>query len=248
MLRNASKKVLHLFIISAIIFLSLGTTISEATVPTSIDKSIIASKARLSFLMSSVEKINYDVYIVGYNERTIGSKDWIWAHDPYGIIYAGDYFPYITPTTSNQAPALQYLYLFGSERYIADHNNNNTYPNQRISTDGNTYDQIYIAHSNHGEPDILVSTIQAYGGGMTESRCFIIKNGKMQLLRFMNKSQEIRECFYTNIKHIYYLNDGTVAVPWWTNAGEHRGGHLSVYMLDTVNNILIESYTNYIGY
>lgn len=218
----------------------LITSIAFAKPVDTLSDDTAASKARVSFLMSSVNGIPHNVYIVGEHEKLLGS-DWTWRqYNTYEEIWTGTYYAYLDKPGDSLA-ALQSVYLFSVRTY---QNANPSWPAQRINVYYPNYDGFYIVKGKAGQPDILVCTSRDTGGGSFTAKTFIIKNGKLQLLRFMNKEHKINESHNIGFDRLYYLDDGTLAVPWWTNDPVMHGRYTTVYMLDIDNLILISSYTN----
>ena len=97
---------------------SAGTNNTMPSTPpaetvTQADTIAIASRARVSFCMESVEGILYDVYIVGENEERLDK--WVWRqHDNEEEIWCGAYYAYIKPQDATE-PVMQSVYLFDEE-------------------------------------------------------------------------------------------------------------------------------------
>ena len=190
--------------------------------------------ARLRLLANSVDDVLYEIYIIGSNEQLLDS-DWIWReHDKYNEIYKGDYYAFITPATESNLKK-QNVHLFGDLGGATSEG--------RINVLNNTRDGVYVVQGKAGQPDLIVSKIQQSGGGQFESRIFVIKDGSLQLLKLMDKDRRFTENTYTGFKNINYLDDGTIAIHWWTNDAMTAGKYTTVYMLDIKNLVLIGAYT-----
>ena len=233
-------------IIGLILFLLVvGINSAFAFLPGSVSTEEASSRARVTFLMNSVENMPYNVYIVGENEKLLGSN-WGWRQqNVHEEIWAGKYYAYINESNGSVA-ARQPVSLFREETYAS---NNNSWPPQRINVHYPNYDGFYVVKGKMGQPDILVCTSRETGGGYFSARVFVIKDGFMKLVRFMDQEQSTKETIMIGFDRIYYLDDGTLAVPWWTNAGRGSfgggaGKYTTVYMMDIGNLILISSYTN----
>ena len=233
-------------IIGLILFLLIvGINSVFALPPGSMSTEEASNRARVAFLMNSAENMPYNVYIVGENEKLLGS-DWTWRQqNVHEEIWAGKYYAYVSESNGSVA-ARQPVSLFQEETHAS---NNNSWPPQRINVHYPNHDGFYVVKGKAGQPDILICTIRVTGGGIFLARAFVIKDGSLKLLRFMNQEQSMRETHRISFDRIYYLDDGTLAVPWWTNAGNGpfgrgAGKYTTVYMMDIGNLILISSYTN----
>ena len=201
--------------------------------PTTLDSYDAQSLARKSFNLRSVEGAWYEVCIVGEYEKTL--SDWIWARNDK--IFTGNYYAYLGKKNSSTF-TLQNVELFGSYGRIGDvyHRINMTRPNR---------DGFSVIKGVRGLPDMLVSKIQVTGGGYFEMKIFVVKNGRLQLVKFLDKDKKnFRNTFNTTSNSTTYLDNGTISVPWHTNAAPYWGSYITVYMLDVENLILIPAYTN----
>ena len=224
-------------VIMAIGIIVLLTNVVLAQPPNILSNETTSARARVSFLMSSVENIPHNLYIVGINERRLDDR-WPWRQfDKHEEIWTGKYYAYVNRPGDSKS-VLQTVPLFNSKTYQT------TNPSQRINVHYPNYDGFYLVKGKAGQPDILVCTIRQTGGGSFSARTFIIKNGKLQLMRFMGEEQKIRDSHIIGFERLYYLPDGTLAVPWWTNSPEMHGRYTTVYMIDVDNLILISAYTN----
>lgn len=201
--------------------------------PQSLDRATANSRARQLFEINSAEGVWHSVYIVGENEKLL--HDWIWA--PGDRIWTGNYFAYVGQKNSSTF-ALQNVELFGSYGHVGD-----VY--QRINVTRSNRDGFIRVKGVRGLPDLLVSKIQVTGGGYFEMKVFAVKNGHLQLVRFLDDDKKtLHDTFNTVGSPMTYLDNGTLAVPWHTNAMPGAGSYETVYMFDVENLILIPAYTN----
>ena len=196
-----------------------------------LDKSVADSQARQSFTLRSVEGKIFDVRIVGDGETVL--TDWLWGNDD--TIYAADYSAYLGDANSDTLTR-QDVELFANN-YGGEHP-------QRINVTRPNRDGFYKIMGVNGLPDLLVSQIQVTGGGYFDMKIFVVKSGRLQLVRFLDDDKKtLRESFNTYSKPATYLDDGTLSIPWHTNAMPAAGSYETVYMFDADNLILIPAYT-----
>ena len=208
----------------------LSAQVCSAVPPQSLDKASVDTRARKVFELNSVEGIWHSVYIIGENEKIL--NDWIWA--PNDKVWTGNYFAYVGQGLSSTF-TLQNIELF--DRYGKN--------NQRINMTRPNRDGFYIVKGVCGLPDLFISKIQITGGGYFNMKVFVIKDGRFQLVRFLdNDKKTLREAFSTIGSPTTYLDNGTLSVPWHTNVTPDAGSYVTVYMLDVENLILIPAYTN----
>ena len=214
-----------------ILFLFLFTAqVCQAEPPLTMEKTTAKSHARQSFNLRSVEGAWYEVYIVGEREKLL--VDWLWA--PNDEIFTADYHVYLGSDNQSKL-SLQNVEFFG--RYDKD--------NQRINMTRPNRDGFHRVEGVNGMPDLLISKIQVTGGGYFDMKVFAVKNGRLHLVKFLNKdNQTLYENFNTTSVPTTYLDNGTLYVPWHTNAMPGAGAYVTVYMLDIDNLILIPAYTN----
>lgn len=196
-----------------------------------LERSTADSQARQSFELRAVDGKIFDVRIVGDNEKSL--TDWFWAQDDE--IYSGDYFAYLAAKNSSTFE-LQNVQLFANN-YGGEHP-------QRINLTRANRDGCYKVTGVNGLPDLLVSKIQITGGGFFDVKIFAVKNGRLQELKIQSADGKLRNGRDTGFDPITYLDDGTLSVPWWTNAPNQEGRYVTVYMLDAENLILTPAYTN----
>ena len=199
--------------------------------PSTIDRSTADSTARQSFELRSVEGNYFDVYIVGENENIL--DDWLWANGD--TIYAGDYSAYLG-TENSATLARQNVELFAD-------NYGDKHP-QRINVTRDNRDGCYVVRGVNGLPDLLVCKIQITGGGYFAVKIFVVKDGRLQAVKFQNDKGTLQDDRDTTPKSITYLDDGTISLPWHTNVAEVAGSYVTIYMFDADNLILIPAYTN----
>lgn len=75
------------------------------------------------------------------------------------------------------------------------------------------YNGFYLAKGKAGLPDILIRTERITGSGGFATQAYIIKDGKLNQLKYLDEKNVI----YTRTaggKPFHYLDDGTFAVPW----------------------------------
>ena len=170
------------------------------------------------------------MYIIGEDEKLL--SDWIWASNDR--IWTGNYFAYVGQKNSS-AFTLQNVALFDSRDK----------DNQRINVTRSNHDGFHRVKGVRGLPDMLVSKIQVTGGGYFDMKVFVVKNGRLQLVKFLGDDKKtLSDVFNTVGTPMTYLDNGTLSVPWHTNAAPDAGSYVTVYMLDVENLILIPAYTN----
>ena len=196
-----------------------------------LDRSTADSQARQSFTLRCVEGNYFDVRIVGDGETIL--SDWFWAHGD--TIYAADYSVYLGDENSSTLTR-QDVELFANN-YGGEHP-------QRINVTRPNRDGFYVVRGVNGLPDLLVSQIQITGGGYFDMKIFVVKNGRLQELKFQNREGKLQNHRDTITTPTTYLDDGTISVPWHTNAVPDVGRYVTVYMFDADNLILIPAYTN----
>ena len=219
------------FIVTALLILFAAQICYAA--PQSLDRATANSQARQLFEINSAEGVWHSVYIIGEDEKLL--HDWVWA--PGDRIWTGNYFAYIGQKNSSTF-ALQNVELFAKARYD-EHS-------QRINVTRSNHDGFIRVKGVRGLPDLLVSKIQVTGGGYFEMKVFAVKGGQLQLVRFLDDDKKtLRDTFSTVGSPMTYLDNGTLAVPWHTNATRSVAGfYETVYMFDVENLILIPAYTN----
>ncbi len=201
------------------------------------EKSSIPSRARVIFHMESIEGIPYDVYIVGENEELV-DKNWLWRQrDKNEEIWCGAYYAYIKPQGETEL-VLQSVYLF-DEWIYPECNPEARKKWQRINIQYPNCDGFYTVKGiEANQPDILVCTRRLTGGGAFGVRLFIIKDDVLQLVRFMKENENIIDSHIAGFNFLEYAEDGTLAVPWWTNAKPNAGVYTTFYDLDVDDLIL----------
>lgn len=197
----------------------------------------IPSRARVTFCMESVEGIPYDVYIVGENEELVDKK-WHWRQwDKDEEIWCGTYYAYIKAQDETE-PVLQSVYLFDERKY-PECNPEARKTWQRINIQYPNYDGFYMVKDDEKKlPDLLVSTNRLTGGGAFGVHLFVIKDNALQLVCFMEENGNIIDSHSAGFNYVSYTEDGTLAVPWWTNAKPNAGRYTTFYDLDVDNLIL----------
>ncbi|MBR2518945.1 MAG: hypothetical protein IKE46_04055 [Selenomonadaceae bacterium] len=204
--------------------------ICYAEPPQAMQRETAKSRARQSFNLCSVEGAWYEVYIVGEKEKIW--VDWQWARNDE--VFTANYHAYLGKDYSSSL-ALQNVELFG--RYGKD--------NQRINMTSPNRDGFSVVRGVNGLPDLLVSKIQVTGGGGFEMKIFAVKNGQLRVVKsFVKDKKTLNESFITISTPTTYLDNGTISIPWHTNAMPGAGSYVTVYMFDVQNLILIPAYTN----
>ncbi|MBQ7454243.1 MAG: hypothetical protein IJS69_04250 [Selenomonadaceae bacterium] len=204
--------------------------------PASIDKTTANFQARQSFMLTSAEGDKYDVYIIGEDEKIL--YDWLWAQGDK--IFSGNYFAYINKINSATLN-LQDVKLFADI-----HSAENA---QRVNVTQLDRDGFYRVKCRGNLPDLLVSKIQITGGGAFAVKIFVVKDGRLQQVKFIGdkfngnvgKIQDSRD---STSNPIICNDDGTISVPWHSNVAGIAGSYITVYMLDVDNLILSPAYTN----
>ena len=221
------------FIVTALLMLFAAQICYAA--PQSLDRATANSRARQLFEINSAEGVWHSVYIVGEDEKLL--TDWTWA--PGDRIWTGNYFAYVGQKNSSTF-ALQNVELFAKARYD-EHS-------QRINVTRSNRDGFIRVKGVRGLPDLLVSKIQVTGGGYFDMKVFVVKDGRLQLVKFLGEDKKtLSDTFNTVGTPMTYLDNGTLSVPWHTNAAPDAGSYVTVYMLDVENLILIPAYTNKIS-
>lgn len=208
--------------------------LAQAYLPPQLGVQEAMQKARVSLAMKSVEGTLYDVYLVSDDEQYLGGK-YFWAKDPYESNYQGHYSAYLTPSGQSGTAEKQAV-DFSTQR------RNGTRSTLVISGYGGNRNGFYVAQGKGGLPDILVLTQRMTGGGRFLTTAYVIKEGSLQPLRYMNQDRHIKKGHSAGFKKLHYLDDGTFAVPWWSNARPGGGRFITVYMLDVKDLLLVEAY------
>ena len=188
---------------------------------TTLNRSDADSRARQSFSLRSVEGEMYDLRIVGDGETVL--TDWLWALDD--TIFAGDYSAYLCDANSDTFTR-QDVELFAN-------NFGGEHP-QRINVTRDNRDGCHKVTGVNGLPDLLVSKIQITGGGFFDMKIFVVKNGRLQTLQFPGDGS-FKTSRDTGFEPTTYRDDGTISVPWWTNAPGSEGRYVTFYRLDADN-------------
>lgn len=211
------------------------TTTVEPTVEA--DESPTPSWSRMSFRMESVEGIPYDVYIVGENEELV-DKDWLWRQKGKDeVIWCGAYYAYIKPQNETE-PVLQSVYLF-DERIYPECNPEARKDWQRINIQYPNCDGFYMVKDKEtARPDLLICTRRTTGNGAFRVRVFAVKDGELQLVHFVKENEELTEGRLIGFRRLEYIEEGMLAVPWWTNAKPNAGVYKTFYDLDVDDLIL----------
>lgn len=208
--------------------------LAQAYLPPQFSTQEAMQKARVSLAMKSVEGTLYDLYLISDDEQYLGGH-YFWAKDPYESNYQGHYTAYLAPS-GNNVPAQQQAVDFSTQR------RNGTRSTLVISGSGGNRNGFYVAPGKAGMPDILILTQRMTGGGSFLTTAYLIKEGSLQPLRYMNKNRYITKGHSAGFKKLHYLDDGTFAVPWWSNARPGGGRFITVYMLDVKDRLLVEAY------
>lgn len=64
------------------------------------------------------------------------------------------------------------------------------------------------------------------------ARVFAFKDGELQLLCFTKENEEITAGRYIGSKRLEYIEDGMLAVHWWSNEKPYAGVYTTFYELD----------------
>ena len=222
------------FIVTAILTGAMMTSVLAAP-PKSLTESQVASYARVALVMSSVEGNSYDLYVASDDDHLMTQK-YMWKSHDDEENWVGHYYLYLKPVNSKEKAVRQNVRLYNE--------NFPRHKNQTMILDRNypNYNGFYLAKGKAGLPDILIRTERVTGGGGFATQAYVIKDGKLNQLKYLDENKNV---FYTRIagsKPFYYLDDGTFAVPWWTNI-KPGGSFITVYMLDSNNLTLIPAYT-----
>ena len=209
--------------LAAFIFLFAAQICSAA--PPKINRTVADTQARQSFTLTSAEGDGYDVCIVGEDEKIL--DDWIWAQNDK--IFSGKYFAYIDKTDSATLN-LQDAQLFANA-YSAENP-------QRINITQQNRDGFYRVKGKGGLPDFLVSKIQITGGGVFFVKIFVIKDGRLQQVNFLDDKKKLQDYCDTGFEPITCNGDGEISVPWWTNAPGSEGRYVTTYTFDANKLIL----------
>ncbi len=217
----------RIFFVTALLILCAHVCFAAST----LNRSEADSQARQSFTLRSVEGNSFDVRIVGDGETIL--TDWFWALDE--TIYAGDYSAYLGAANSDTFTR-QDVELFADS--YGEHP-------QRINATRDNRDGFCKVTGVNNLPDLLVSKIQVTGGGYFEMKVFAVKNGRLQAVQFLGRDKKaVHASFNTISTPVKYLDNGTLSIPWHTNAAPDAGTYETVCMFDADNLILIPAYTN----
>ena len=217
----------RIFFVTALLILCAHVCFAAST----LNRSEADSQARQSFTLRSVEGSFFDVRIVGDGETIL--TDWLWALDE--TIYAGDYSAYLGAANSDTFTR-QDVELFADS--YGEHP-------QRINATRDNRDGFCKVTGVNNLPDLLVSKIQVTGGGYFEMKVFAVKNGRLQAVQFLGRDKKsVHASFNTISTPVKYLDNGTLSIPWHTNAAPEAGTYETVCMFDADNLILIPAYTN----
>lgn len=199
-------------------------------------------KSRVSYLMNGTDGKMYNVYIVGDNE-SYDREFSTWKKTPDDRVYKATTYGAYVCDSDDTVSMLQSVQLFGEHKTAGGY----VYMNL---TNPSYVGGIYLIKGVNGEPDILVSAAQLYGSGAVDYRCFVIKNGSLKQLKFMDENQSFHFDVVGTHQKPYTLDDGTIAFPWFrrtslTSDGRkiQGGSFTSVFMPDFTNLILIHGYT-----
>ena len=217
-----------IFYVTALLIIFAAQICSAA--PAEIDRTSANFQARQSFTLTSVEGDKYSVCIVGEDEKIL--EDWLWAQGDK--IFSGNYSAYIGKENSATL-TLQDAKLF-ADAYSAE-------DAQRINVTQLDRDGFYRVKGKYGLPDLLVSKIQITGGGYFATKIFVVKDGRLQLVKFYD-AKKLQDSRDTVSAPIAYRDDATIGVPWHTNAAPDAGSYVTAYMFDLDNLILSPAYTN----
>lgn len=201
----------------AFIFLFAAQICSAA--PPEINRIVANSQARQSFVLTSAEGDKYDVCIVGEDEKILA--DWIWAQGDE--IFSGKYSAYLDKSDSATLK-LQDVQLFA--------NAHSAESPQRINVTQLDRDGFYRVKGMGGLPDFLVSKIQITGGGVFFVKIFVIKDGRLQQVNFLDAKKKLQDSRDTGFEPITCTGDGKISVPWWTNAAGSEGRYITTYTFD----------------
>ena len=214
---------------TAVLIILFAAQIGYAA-PQTLDRATADSRARQTFELISTEGDSYSVRIIGEDEKLL--TDWFWAKGDK--IWTGNYFAYIARRESSTL-TLQDVQVFAQ-------NFNSEHP-QRVNATLANRDGVHLVTGLNGMPDLLISKIQITGGGVFDVKIFVVKNGRLQQVKFIGDNGKLQDGRDSTARPTVYLADGTISVPWHTNVAPAAGSYDTVYMFDLNNLILIPAYT-----
>lgn len=201
--------------------------------PVTLTDEYAADKARLSWVVQGTDGRMYNLYIIGENEKFMGGRNAIWKYSDNDQAFGtwSGYHAYISmPGEINTI--LQSANLFG------DSARNDGYFVVNL-TNPSWQGGAFIIKGVNGQPDILVTAKQMHAS-FVDYRFFVIKNGILRPMKFVDKRQQTTIEITGDHDLPYAVDDGTLAVPWFYRG---KGTYVSVYMPDFENLMFISAYT-----
>ncbi|MCI6285784.1 hypothetical protein [Acidaminococcus fermentans] len=183
-----------------------------------------AERARETFLMKGVDGGSYRVYVVGEGEELLGKK-YLWAKNDQERNYKGNYSLYMARLGSKEMALRQPVELYHNRPVI-------------VNPVDPSWNGFYVAKGIKGQPDILVLTQRESGGGGFRAETYFIRNGQLQQLWYLSPKGYIQKSKVIGFKKLRYRDDGTFALPTWTNR-KPGGKIIIIYRLD-VSRMLLE--------
>lgn len=202
-----------------LVFMPVG-----AEPPASLTVAEAAAAARQTLAMQSLEQQKYKVYVISDDEKYIGSH-YYWAGKEPEKNWQGHYYLYLQAAGSDNVVKQNfYQYMFVINPAEPDKNG------------------FYVVPGKAGLPDILVHTERLGIDGAYDTTAFLIKDGSLQQLRYINKNGRLMYSHHAGRPRLYYLDDGTFAVPDLYR--DHLGvdTFTKVYMLDIQNLLFTYAY------
>ncbi len=195
-----------------------------AAAPSYLSQRQAAERARETFLMKGTDGGSYRIYVVGENEEFLGGK-YFWTKNEQEQNYKGNYSLYMARMGSKEMALRQPVELHHNRPIIVN----------PVDPSRNGF---YVAKGIRRQPDILVLTQRESGGGGFGAETYFIRNGQLQQLWYLRPNGQIGKKVFIGFKKLHYQNDGTFAVPTWTN--RKPGGHFIIVYRLNVSRMLLE--------
>lgn len=208
-----------------LLFFLLSTLPVLAAPPASLTAAEATAQARQVLSLHSLENQAYTVYVISDDEKFIGS-DYIWADRTDEDNWRGHYYLYLQAAaspTAVQQDIYEYPVVINPKEPLKN--------------------GFYVVPGRQNLPDLLIHTEHLGGRASFDTTAYVIKNGKLQQLRYINQNNRLMYTHHARKQALHYVTDGTFAVPDYY--GDHMGieTFTKVYMLDVKNLIFLYAYT-----